>query len=85
MERKLLTSDELEALDGISLEDKALIEEAIGNLFDPDEPKACLALRGYLAREFLDSVPNDQLRKELDGDAASFVDGWDWCKEFGIK
>ena len=88
MERKLLTVEELVVLEGISAEDKVLIEAAVmdsgGEQAESPNTLLRLAIRGYLAQEFLDeNEPDDQLRKELDGDAASFADGWAWHEEHG--
>lgn len=88
MARKLLTAEELVALDGISAEDKALIEactaEHGGYREESPDTTERKALRGFLAQEFLDSEPNESLREELGGDAAAFVDGWAWCQEHGL-
>jgi len=83
MERKLLTTDDLEAIEGISAEDKALINQELETQFGCDEGKECLATRGFLAQQFIDFGPDHKLREELDGIAAAFADGWNWCKEHG--
>ena len=87
MERKLLTAEELKALDGISAEDKELIEVEVidegGGREEGTDTLLRQALRGFLAQHFLDIEPDEELRNSLDGDAAAFVDGWVWCSEHG--
>ena len=87
MERKLLTAAEIAGLDDIIPYDKGLIEEAVkehgGGPAESQDTQLRMALRGYLARLFLDLVPDDKLRNEADGTAASFADGWEWCIEHG--
>ena len=89
MERKLLTKGELGALDGIIPYDKGLIEVAVmehaGKTLESPDSQLRKAARGYLAQQFLDLVPDDKLRNEAGGDAASFADGWEWCLEHGIE
>lgn len=89
MERKLLTAEEFAGLGDIIPHDKGLIEAAVmehggGSLESPDTVLR-KAIRGFLAQQFLDLVPDDHLRNEAGGDAAAFVDGWEWCLEHGIE
>jgi hypothetical protein len=77
---KLMTQDELAERPELEEKDKKLIEATLGQLLGtgekPDSTHAN-ALRGYLFDDLNDSVIDDELRKELDGDAASFDDGWE--------
>lgn len=79
---KPMTADELQAHDGISPEDKKLIEENIGQLADsPDEPR-CKAMRGWLAALWEEMEPDDELRRDADMMVASWSDGWNYCLEY---
>ena len=89
MERKLLTAEELAHLDDIIPHDKGLIEAVVnqhggGSAESPDTVLR-KAIRGCLAQQFLDLVPDGKLRNEASGDAAAFADGWEWCLEHGIE
>jgi len=87
MVRKLLTAEALKALDGISAEDKELIEVEVidegGGRDEGQDIPLRQAIRGFLTQQFLDFEPDEELRSSLDGDAAAFVDGWAWCNEHG--
>ena len=89
MERKLLTAEDLAGLDGIIPHDKGLIEWAVmeygGASSESKDTQLRKSIRGFLAQQFLDLVPDDHLRNEAGGDAAAFVDGWEWCLEHGIE
>jgi hypothetical protein len=78
---KTMTEEELMVHPEISSEDKKLIKETVGLISDPT---ACPdGLRGYLVTLFEENEVDDQFRSELGGAAASFVDGWSYCLEYG--
>jgi len=83
---KLMTKAELEAHDGLSPEDKDLVEKQVteyggGYKESPDLPVR-QAIRGYLVKELDEMVVDDNLRGELSGDAACFADGWQAAMEY---
>ena len=87
MERKLLTREELMQIPNISPEDKDLIEVHLMDVVvSPEEDqnnRLHMAARGFLAKMFIDLAPDEQNSNELDVTIATFVDGWNWCKEHG--
>ncbi len=74
MKFKLMTEEELAQREDISQADRELIEREVGLLTDGD--LEARAVRGYLVEEMDENLVNDELRSELPGDAASFLDGW---------
>ena len=76
---KPMTKDELESQEGISPEDKLLIEEAIGQDIDGDEEHIKEnALRGYLVALWEELEPDAALREGLGLTAANWSDGWEY-------
>ena len=81
--QKPMTTEELIAHDGISPEDKALIEEEMGQHSDSTKGSARVnALRGYLVSLWEEMEPDDTLRRDLAGMAASWSDGWSYCLKY---
>jgi hypothetical protein len=79
-----LTVEELAVLPGISAADNTLINETVDDAAGNDDAKMQVrALRGYLAGQILEEDDDPTLREDLSGMAASFVDGWNYCQEYG--
>lgn len=80
---KPMTKEQLAAHDGISPEDKELIEQTIDWVLGEDDDLQSRCLRAYLVALWEESEPDDQLRQEIGGDAASWLDGWSYGATYG--
>ena len=81
---KPMTKDELESQEGISPEDKLLIEKAVGQHTDGDEePIKQKAMRGYLVALWDELEPDADLRESLGMTGANWSDGWEYCLAYG--
>jgi len=84
MENKPLTQMEFFSIpeDDITRADKELIEKQVleiaGSKKESPNIPACMAMRGYLAKMWLDAEPDDDLREDAGMMAACFIDGWNW-------
>ena len=82
---KPLTQEELVMHDGISPEDKLLIEAEVGQHSNSSEgPDRVNALRGYLVGLWDEMEPDDKLRADLEMMAASWSDGWSYCLKYSV-
>ncbi len=83
---KPMTEEELAAHDGISPEDKILIEAAVGQHFDSrDADSRVVSLRGFLVGQWEELEADDKLREDLPMMAASWSDGWSFCLKYQTK
>lgn len=70
-----LTPEELAQIPEIEEKDKALIEKTISE-YGNTSSRFTPALRGFLASQFQELVPDNYLRQGLGLRAACFADGW---------
>ena len=65
---KLMTPDELQQHQGITLEDKILIERILRDEFGSEpENELKRTVRAYLVSEFVENEINDEFRADLSG------------------
>lgn len=82
---KSLTQEQLKQTSDISEADKELIEATVGDTgMDHDgdaDSSLAKAMRAFLARLFLEVVPDEILREDIKMRAACFVEGWEYANE----
>jgi hypothetical protein len=81
----MITEQELKEIkvEGMTEADKQLINQAAFDFTSKDELVEANAIRGFLVQLCEENIIDDSLRAELDGDAASFSEGWEAAMKWG--